>query len=90
MERGTIRSLDRTEWTVGRIAESDQVGAVAVGGEPKDLAGERLILHGGVATTDAEIGWREQHAHRRLPEVVLDRVAGLFIGGSYERDGRGR
>jgi hypothetical protein len=58
-------------------------------GDSKDGAGLPVVAHRGVAGADAEIGGRDRHRRRRLPQVVLIDVLGAIVGrfGDNQRNG---
>ena len=82
---------DDAEGPIGRVAEVEHVGHVAVRRQAEDLAGPLLVADRGVSRADAEVGRGDHHRHRRLAGVVLGAVAlaGVICARQHERH-RGR
>ena len=77
------------QWSIGRVAEGDHVGARAVRRRAEDASARLLVADGGVAAADAEVGGGQQHGHRRLPQVVLiDGHVALRLGLGQDEDDR--
>src|ERR1700722_8500374 len=80
-ERPTIGRGDGLQWSVGRVAEGQQVGAGAIGRHAEDRAARVLVADARVPPADAEIGGGQQHRHGRLSEVVLVQCQESGLGG---------
>jgi len=78
VERPPIRFTDRLERAVRGIADAEKVGHLVVVGDPEDGAGFVRVPHRRMTGADPEVGGRDHHRHRGLPDVVL--VAPLRAG----------
>src|SRR5438477_9126285 len=67
VEQAPVRTADRPQRPVGRVAERDQQRANSVVREAEDAPRQVLVLDGRVPTADAEVGSSEHDAHRGLP-----------------------
>jgi hypothetical protein len=88
--RPTIRVGDRGERPTRGIPHRNQIGAEPVRRKAEERARELLVGHRRVPGSDAQARGHNHHAHRRLPEVVLQQVLlpPLRGDGRDERDGR--
>jgi len=89
IERAAVGMDDRAQRTIGRVANSYQVGHQMVVGHAQDRAGLVLVSYRGMASADAQVGGSEQHRVGRLAEIVLIDEPRTLVGrrGSNQRDG---
>src|SRR5438093_3503755 len=66
VEGPSVGPADRSDRSVGRVAERDEQGAVPVLGVAQQPPGQVLVGNGRVAASDPQVGRGEHDAHRRL------------------------